>query len=77
LRHISCVSHTKSFGIGKAVLLVVHDYKSREHSSSEVKTSDDPPALVRTSGEFDGNVVSTRTLLANEVRIDQDDNDCC
>jgi hypothetical protein len=63
--------------MGKVVLLVVHDYKSREHSSSEVQTSDDPPAPVRISSESDGNVVSTRTLLANEVRIDQDDNTCC
>jgi hypothetical protein len=71
------VSHTKSFDIGKVVLLVVHDYKSREYSSSEVQTSDDLPAPVMISGEFDGNVVSTRTLLANEVRIDQDHNNCC
>lgn len=71
LRHLFLVSQTELSNVVKVLILVAHDYISGECSSKQICGGNGPPAVGGRHYESDANVISVRTLLANEVHVDQ------
>ena len=77
LRHTTYfVSQTELSNVVKVLILVAHDYISREGSNKQICSSDGPPAIGGRHGEPDADIVSIRTLLASEVHVDQNHDYC-
>ena len=76
LRHIPQGSQTEFSYIGKVLILVVHDKNSRGYTSNQIYSSEDCPVYVTVPVETEAQIFSTRTLLGNEIHVDQNHDHC-